>query len=135
MGVADDGSIPGLDQADVARINQIISNAASQLVKSPLAVKTKNFALDNGRILIVLSVPKGLDKPYFDKNGVIWLKTGSDKRRINSKEELRRLFQVTDQFYADELPTKAKIDDLDKLRFRDVLREVHEKEYPDDKRS
>ena len=132
LGVADDGSIPGLDQADVARINQIISNAASQLVKSPLAVKTKNFALDNGRILIVLSVPKGLDKPYFDKNGVIWLKTGSDKRRINSKEELRRLFQVTDQFYADELPTKAKIDDLDKLRFRDFLREVHEKEYPDD---
>ena len=132
LGVADDGSIPGLDKSDVNRINQIISNAASQLVKSPLAVKTKNLALDNGRILIVLTVPKGLDKPYFDKNGVIWLKTGSDKRRINSKEELRRLFQLTEQFHADELPTKAKINKLDKLRFRDFLRDVHGIEYPDD---
>jgi len=76
-------------------------------------------------------VPKGIDKPYFDNNGVIWLKVGADKRRVNSKEELRRLFQVTDQFHADELPTRAGIDKLDKLRFRDFLRDVHKQEYPD----
>lgn len=28
-------------KADIARINQLISNAASQLVKSPLAVRTE----------------------------------------------------------------------------------------------
>ena len=110
IGVADDGSAPGLSGQDVARINQIISNAASQLVRSPLAVQTENVALKNGRIVIVLTVPKGIDKPYFDKNGVIWLKAGADKRRVNSKEELRRLFQLTNQFHADELPTKAGID-------------------------
>jgi ATP-dependent DNA helicase RecG len=132
IGVADDGSTPGLDQADVARINQLISNAASQLVKSPLTVRTENIALESGRLVIVLTVPKGLDKPYFDKNGVIWLKTGSDKRRVNSKEELRRLFQMTDQFHADELPTKAGIEKLDKLRFRDFLRDVYKQDYPDD---
>ncbi len=132
LGVADDGSTPGLNQADVARINQLISNAASQLVKSPLTVRTENVALGNDRIVIVLTVPKGLDKPYFDKNGVIWLKTGADKRRVNSKEELRRLFQITDQFHADELPTKAGIDKLDKLRFRDFLRDAYNRNYPDD---
>ena len=84
IGVADDGSTPGLGKDDVARINQLISNAASQMVRSPLAVQTENLALENGRVLIVLSVPKGIDKPYFDKNGVIWLKTGADKRRVNS---------------------------------------------------
>ena len=92
IGVADDGSTPGLSPQDVARINQLISNGASQLVRSPLAVQTENVALENGRIVIVLTVPKGIDKPYFDKNGVIWLKAGADKRRVNSKEELRRLF-------------------------------------------
>lgn len=132
LGVADDGSTPGLDKSDVARINQLISNAASQLVKSPLTVRTENIAIENGRIVIVLTVPKGLDKPYFDKNGVIWLKTGADKRRVNSKEELRRLFQMTDQFHADELPTKAGIDTLDKLRFRDFLRDICKQDYPDD---
>jgi ATP-dependent DNA helicase RecG len=131
IGVADDGSMPGLSQHDVARINQLISNAASHLVRSPLAVQTENVALANGRIVIVLTVPKGIDKPYFDKNGVIWLKAGADKRRVNSKEELRRFFQFTNQFHADELPTKAGIDKLDKLRFRDFLRDVHKQEYPD----
>ncbi len=131
IGVADDGSMPGLSQHDVARINQLISNAASHLVRSPLAVQTENVALENGRIVIVLTVPKGIDKPYFDKNGVIWLKAGADKRRVNSKEELRRLFQFTNQFHADELPTKAGIDKLDKLRFRDFLRDVYKQEYPD----
>lgn len=131
IGVADDGSIPGLSTQDVARINQLISNAASQLVRSPLTVQTENVALENGRIVIVLRVPKGVDKPYFDKNGVIWLKTGADKRRVNSKEELRRLFQMTNQFHADELPTKAGIDKLDKLRFRDFLRDFYKQPLPD----
>jgi ATP-dependent DNA helicase RecG len=98
LGVADDGSTPGLSLADVARLNQLISNAASQHVRSPLTVRTENLELDNGRIVIVLTVPKGIDKPYFDRNGVIWLKSGADKRRVNSKEELRRLFQNADQF-------------------------------------
>lgn len=38
---------------------------------------------------------------------------------------------MTDQFHADELPTKAGIDKLDKLRFRDFLRDVYQQEYPD----
>jgi ATP-dependent DNA helicase RecG len=131
IGVADDGATTGLTKEDVARINQLISNAASQLVRSPLTVQTENVALENGRLVIVLRVPQGIDKPYFDKNGVIWLKTGADKRRVNSKEELRRLFQMTDQFHADELPTKAGIDKLDKLRFRDFLRDVYQQALPE----
>ena len=131
IGVGDDGSTPGLSGQDVTRINQLISNAASQLVRSPLAVQTENVLLENGRLAIMLTVPKGIDKPYFDKNGVIWLKAGADKRRVNSKEELRRLFQFTNQFHADELPTKAGVDKLDKLRFRDFLRDVYKQEYPD----
>jgi ATP-dependent DNA helicase RecG len=131
LGVADDGSLPGLSRADVKRINQLIGNAASQHVRSPLTVQTENVAVGEGRIIIVLTVPKGQDRPYFDRNGVIWLKSGADKRRVNSKEELRRLFQSVDQFHADELPTKAGIDKLDKLRFRDFLRDVYQQEYPD----
>jgi ATP-dependent DNA helicase RecG len=132
IGVAEDGTMPGLATHDVARINQLISNAASQLVRSPLTVLTENVALENGRIVIVLRVPKGVDKPYFDKNGVIWLKTGADKRRVNSKEELRRLFQMSDQFHVDELPTKAGIDKLDKIRLRDFLRDFYKQPLPED---
>jgi len=130
IGVADDGSVQGLDRASVTRVNQLISNAASQLVRSPLSVQTESILVSSGRVVIAVRVPKGIDKPYFDKNGVIWLKCGSDKRRINSKEELRRVFQFSDQFHADEVPTRAGIDKLDKLRFRDFLRDVYQQAFP-----
>ena len=130
IGVADNGTTPGLSREDVSRVNQLIANAASQLVRSPLVVQTQNIQLPNKRLVILLTVPKGIDKPYFDKNGVIWLKCGSDKRRINSKEELRRFFQFADQFHADELPTKAGLDKLDHERFGDFLRTVFKQEYP-----
>ena len=50
---------------------------------------------------------------------------------MNSKEELRRLFQISSQFHADELPTKAGIDKLDRLRFRDFLHKHHTHEFPE----
>ncbi len=134
LGVADDGALAGLTRADVARLNQTISNAASQHIRSPITVQTANVPLEKGRIVIALTVPKGMDKPYFDRHGVIWLKNGADKRRINSKEELRRLFQSVGQFHADELPTQAGIDKLDKLRFRDFLRDVYKQQFPQSKR-
>ena len=131
IGVACDGSLSGLAPKDVTRCNQLISNAASQLVRSPLIVHTENVLLEDNRVVIVLTVPKGLDKPYLDKNGVIWLKTGADKRRINSKEELCRLFQMNGQFHADELPTKADVLALDKFRFKDFLSETYQLAYPE----
>ena len=130
IGVADDGTTPGLTLQDVNRINQLIGNVSSQMVRSPINVTTRNVGLENGRIVIVLTVPKGIVKPYFDKNGIIWYKIGSDKRRINSREELIRLFQETKQFHADELPTKAEIDRLDDLRFRKFLHKNFKYEYP-----
>jgi ATP-dependent DNA helicase RecG len=49
IGVADDGSTPGLTSKDVGRINQLISNVASQLVRSPLTVQTENVVLENAK--------------------------------------------------------------------------------------
>jgi ATP-dependent DNA helicase RecG len=132
IGVADDGSIPGLKQEDVRRINQLVSNAASQHVRSPLTVHTENIPIGDDRIAIALTISKGFDKPYFDRNGVIWLKSGSDKRRVNSKEEQRRLFQSVDLLHADETPTNAGVDKLDRLRLRDFLRDVYKIDFPEE---
>jgi ATP-dependent DNA helicase RecG len=74
IGVGDDGKIVGLSRSSVERINQLISNAASQHVRSPIAPLTDNVVVGKGQVVIVATIPKGIDKPYFDKNGVIWLK-------------------------------------------------------------
>ncbi len=132
IGVDDDSNIIGLEPRDLKRINSMVGNVASHNVRSAITVYTENVLVDQDRVVVVIKVPAGIDKPYFDKNGVIWLKAGADKRRICSKEELRRIFQVTDQFHADELPTKATLEQLDIPRLRTYLREQLAAEWPDD---
>ena len=131
VGVEDNGRITGIPKDEIGRINQLISNTASQHIKSPIAVQTVNVLLDNGNIVIIIHVPGGLDKPYFDKNGIIWLKNGADKRRINSKEELQRLFQSADLVHADEVPTHADISKLDTTYFARFLSNYYQQSLPD----
>ena len=84
IGVANDGQIAGLTRADMGRINQLVSNAASQSVRPPINPRTENVAFPNGLIMIV-TIPSGISKPYMDNNGAIWVKSGSDKRRVTSR--------------------------------------------------
>jgi ATP-dependent DNA helicase RecG len=130
IGVGDSGELPGVPRSEVGRLNQLISNAASQHIRSPISPITENVLVEDERVVIVVAIPKGLDKPYFDRNGIIWLKSGSDKRRLNSKEELRRLFQMSDQLHADEIPSQAGLEALDKLRFEEFLQSVYEMDFP-----
>lgn len=130
IGVTNNGQAIGVEPLETGRINQLISNAASQHIKSPIAVQTSNVQLDNGMIVIAVQVVEGLDKPYFDKNGVIWLKNGADKRRINSKEELQRLFQSTGLVHADEVPTKAALTMLDTDYFSSFLSNYYQQQIP-----
>lgn len=131
IGVSNKGDLTGLSSKDVDRINQLISNSSSQHVKGPIAVHTENISIECDRVVILLTVPEGIDKPYFDNQGVIWLKSGSDKRRIHSKEELRRLFQEVDLLHADEVPTRAGIEAVNAKHFSKFLENVYREILPD----
>jgi ATP-dependent DNA helicase RecG len=125
IGVSDQGVITGLTAEDVHRINQLISNSASQNVREPLFPTTRNVTIGDKKI-IVLDVVESRGKPHFDKNGVVWVKTGADKRRVVSREELRRLFQDVDTLHADEMPIAGtSINDLDE----DVFSAFYERNY------
>ncbi|GHV82025.1 transcriptional regulator [Spirochaetia bacterium] len=113
VGVEDNGTVTGLSVSDVRRLNQLISNAASQNVRPAINPTTQNIAVDNG-IVLVITVPKGTDKPYQDKDGIFWVKTGSDKRKATSREEIKRMFTNDESLHADEQPVNGtSIDDLD----------------------
>jgi len=113
IGVDDDGSITGLSVEDIIRINNLISNAASQHIKPAINPITENIRTDNG-IVILVDVAAGINKPYLDNNGAIWVKCGADKRKATSREEIQRLFQESNLIHADEIPvpglTAADID-------------------------
>ncbi len=114
LGAGDDGSVIGLDAASVRRLNQLISNAASQNVRPPIHPTTENVQTAQG-VVIVVTVPDGLSKPYLDNQGRIWVKSGADKRHVTAREEIQRLFQRAGLIYADVVPVEgtsaADIDD------------------------
>ena len=114
IGVSDDGSNSGLKQKDMGRLNNLVSNAGSQHTSPPVNPITENFSLKDGMIMVV-HIPQGISKPYMDKNGVIWVKSGADKRKATSREEIQRMFQSAGLIHGDEIPvpgmTTADIDE------------------------
>jgi len=103
IGVGDDGTFSGLTFDDMRRLNQLVSNAASQHVRPPINPISENIVTPDGLVMII-SVPDGISKPYMDKDGVIWVKSGADKRKATSREELQRLFQQAGLIHGDEIP-------------------------------
>jgi predicted HTH transcriptional regulator len=113
VGVSDDGKIVGLTREDVSRLNQLLFSAASQNVHPPIDPISENVLTENG-LTIVVTVEKGLNRPYVDTQGRIWVKNGADKRSVTAREEMQRLFQSSGLIYADETPVPASTpDDLD----------------------
>ncbi|MDR0381557.1 MAG: putative DNA binding domain-containing protein [Oscillospiraceae bacterium] len=121
IGVDDDGSISGLTGDDVRRLNQMISNVASQWIQPAINPSTENIMTDSG-LVVVVDISSGINKPYQDKDGIFWVKNGADKRKATSREEIQRLFQASSLVHADELPVAGVTTaDLDLEYFGDFF--------------
>jgi len=127
IGINDDGTIAGLTSEDIHRLNQLISNTASQNVQPAINPVTENIKI-NGRLVMIVNIPSGINRPYQDKNGVFWVKNGADKRKATSREEIQRLFQKSNLIHADEIPVSgATIADLDLNYFGDFFQKRYGK--------
>ena len=113
IGVNDDGSLAGLTSDDIGRLNQLVSNAATEHMRPPIAPVTQNFSYPDGMVMLV-TVPEGISKPYMDKNLHVFVKSGADKRKVTAREELQRMFQSAALVHADEIPVRnSSIADVD----------------------
>jgi len=117
IGVDDEGTVSGLGPGDIRRINQLVSNAATDCVRPSVNPDTENVSVD-GRVVMVVTVAEGISKPYADNEGVFWVKSGADKRRVTSREEIQRMFQSSALLHADEVPVAGTSpDDIDIRHF------------------
>ena len=118
IGVNKDRTLAGLNGDDIDRLNQLVSNAASQHVKPPINPQTENRVVEDNHLMRVV-VPDGIRKPYMDLNGVIWVKSGSDKRKATSHEEIQRIFQSAGLIYGDKIPVpETSLADIDADYFK-----------------
>ena len=128
IGVSDSGDLAGLTYEDMSRLNQLVSNAASQSVRPPVNPQTENIAFPEGLVMIV-EVADGISKPYMDNTGAIWVKNGADKRKVTAREEMQRMYQRAGLIHGDEIPANGMTaGDLDMDYFRDFFRKQYQEE-------
>ncbi len=119
------GKVLGLSFQDIQRINNLLLTAAQDHVKLPIFISTETVNVNNNRTIVV-TVPEGSDKPHTDKDGVVWVKNGSDKRKVISKEELSRLLQSSGNLYAEEMLLQhSSLDDLNWDKFQSFYEEKY----------
>ncbi len=122
IGVSDNGDVVGVE--NVRDLNQWIANACSQKIEPPVGVTTENI-LVRGKLLVLINVPPGTNKPYAANKMDFWVKVGADKRRA-TREDFTRLMQASGNLFADEtVVTNSTIADLDIFLFKNF----YEREY------
>lgn len=124
------GEICGLDYVKLQYIGNRIATIATDFVKPQVFVTTEVVPIatetDSKKVLVV-SIEEGIAKPYKDRNGVIWMKQGSDKRKLTDNNEQIRLFQQSGSLYVDEMIVpNTSIADIDSDKVEEYLRKIDE---------
>lgn len=138
------GTMVGLTYEQVQYTSRELGNTANEQVRPIIYIETE-IVKHTDKAFLVVYVKNGIYKPYKDLSGNIWVKQGSDKRRVTENAEIRRLLQNSHQYQADadgvegssenDIDTKALdeyfiqvynkgIDDF-KMPRKSVLRNAH----------
>jgi ATP-dependent DNA helicase RecG len=130
VGVGDDGSIVGTTDRKVEeRIVQICRNNVT-----PSVLPRTEFVEIDGREILVVEIPKGLNKPYRVKTtGKFYVRAGSSSVEPTN-EELARLFQDGEMIHYETKPVYgAGVNDLNRGYLNQYLREFRRiDEFPEE---
>ena len=115
------GELNGLSFGEIQQINQQIVNIASQKVYPPVYLTTETVTVNDDRLLVV-NVDEGISKPYKDSNGTIFVKNGSDKRKVTSNDEIARLLGSKNLFADETEIFDTGIKNVDKWLFSEYFK-------------
>lgn len=122
IGVNDkNGAIEGLDYVELQKTNSILANAASENVKPSIAIFTDSVHTSDGVVLIV-EIKEGVNKPYKDNKGIVWVKNGSDKRKVFDNSELVQMMESCGCYEPDRMSVVgSSMADIDENTLRMYL--------------
>jgi ATP-dependent DNA helicase RecG len=126
VGVEDrTGKIVGLDYAELQRTSNRVSTIANELIKPLIYITTEVVVVPTEMRILVVGIDEGTNKPYKDNNGTIWIKQGSDKRRVTDNNEIMRLFQQSGSLSYDEMIVQGTtLDDINENKVREYLDKI-----------
>ncbi len=95
------GVVNALSFMEVQETTNLLSNMASENVIPSILLDVETVAVEGGH-LVVAHVKEGLNKPYHDNKGIVWVKNGADKRRVFDNSELAEMMSQCGNFAPDE---------------------------------
>ena len=95
------GNINPLSYLEVQETTNTLSNIASENVVPAILVDVETISVDGGS-LVVAHIKEGLNKPYHDNRGIVWVKNGADKRKVFDNAELAEMMTDCGSFSPDE---------------------------------
>ena len=107
------GKINALAYSEVQETTNLLSDIASENVVPSILINVETIAVEDGN-LAVATIKEGVNKPYHDNKGIVWVKNGSGKRKVFDNAELAEMMTDCGSFAPDEASIKgATINDLD----------------------
>ena len=96
------GEIKGLTYEEIQITSREVGNAAQEHVRPTIYLQTESVAVSKDRALLVVKIDEGVNKPYKNLAGDIFVKQGSDKRRVTENSELLKLFHQSGTYNPDQ---------------------------------
>jgi predicted HTH transcriptional regulator len=122
------GELNGLSFSEIQQLNQQVVNIASQEVYPPVYLETETVSVEGNQI-VVISIEEGISKPYKDSNGIIYVKNGSDKRKVTSNDEIARLLGSRNLLADETEISDTSIKDIDTRLFSEYFKKEFEMSY------
>ena len=115
------GAINPLSFSELQETTNLLGSLASESVVPQILLEIENVPVDSGTVIVAI-IKEGKNKPYRDNKGVIWLKQGSDKRRVLDSAEIVSMLMENGQIHPDSLPIDGtSFGDLDENTVKNYL--------------
>ena len=115
------GETNALSYSEVQETTNLLSDIASENVVPSILIKIDTIEVEDGN-LVVATVKEGLNKPYHDNKGIVWVKNGADKRKVFDNAELAEMMTDCGSFAPDEAGVRdATVNDLDATTIKQFL--------------
>ena len=115
------GETNALSYSEVQETTNLLSDIASENVVPSILIKIDTVEVEDGN-LVIATVKEGLNKPYHDNKGIVWVKNGADKRKVFGNAELAEMMTDCGSFAPDEAVVReATVNDLDATTIKQFL--------------
>ena len=115
------GRINPLSFVEVQETTNLLGSLASEGVVPQILLDIENVHMDEG-VVVLATIKQGVNKPYRDSKGIVWVKQGADKRKVFDNAELISMLMENGQMHPDSMPVNGtSIKDLDENTLRDYL--------------